>query len=133
MTMLRGIAEEIEQRNKLFEANFKTGNMEALADAYTEDATVMPPDAAPIRGRAAIQQFWQSVRDSGVQAVSLNTVSVDAEANMAAEIGTADLAVQTPGGETSSVPVKYVVIWKRQPGQAWQLAVDIWNSRPAAS
>jgi ketosteroid isomerase-like protein len=28
------------------------------------------------------------------------------------------------------VPLKYVVIWKRQGGGHWMMAVDIWNSLP---
>ena len=48
---------------------------------------------------------------------------------MAAEIGTADLTVQA-GGQASTVGVKYVVVWKRRAGGPWELAIDIWNSRP---
>jgi len=52
-----------------------------------------------------------------------------AAGDMAAEIGTADLTVQTDG-QASTVGVKYVVVWKRRAGGPWELAIDIWNSRP---
>ena len=121
--------EDIELRNRAFEAAFNSGDMAALATAYAEDATVLPPDSDPVRGRQAIQQFWQGARDSGIQFVALHTVQVDAEGDTVAEIGTADLTVQA-GGQSSTVGVKYVVIWTRRAGGPWELAIDIWNSRP---
>ena len=123
------VREDIDQRNRAFEAAFNSGDMAALAAAYAEDATVMPPDSEPVRGRQAIQQFWQGARDSGIQTIALHTVQVDAEGDMAAEIGTADLTVQA-GGQASTVGVKYVVVWKRRGSGPWELAIDIWNSRP---
>jgi ketosteroid isomerase-like protein len=83
MTMVGGVAHQIEQRNKLFEADFNGGNFAALATAYTEHATVMPPDAEPVHGRPAIQQFWQTVKNSGVESIALHTTSVDAHGDMA--------------------------------------------------
>jgi uncharacterized protein (TIGR02246 family) len=123
------VREDIEQRNRAFEAAFNSGDMAALAGAYAEDATVLPPDSEPVRGRHAIQQFWQGARDAGIQTVALHTVQVDAEGDVAAEIGTADLTVQA-AGQASTVGVKYVVVWKRRAGGPWELAIDIWNSRP---
>jgi ketosteroid isomerase-like protein len=37
---------------------FARGDAAALAGMYTEDASLLPPGAEMIRGRAAIQAFW---------------------------------------------------------------------------
>jgi ketosteroid isomerase-like protein len=60
--------------------------------------------------------------------VALSTQQVDVSGNLAAEVGTAELTVTGPGSQSSRVPVKYVVVWKRQDGGPWLMAVDIWNS-----
>ena len=133
MTLTTSALEAIQERDRAFEASFNAGRIEEVAAAYTEDATVLPPDSEPIRGRAAIQQFWQNVRSSGIQAVALHTLSVEAHGNVAAEIGNADLTARNADGQTNSIPAKYVVVWKRQAGHHWQLAIDIWNSRPAGA
>ena len=129
--MTETVRQEIEGQVRAFEAAFNSGDFAAHAALYTQDATLMPPDSAVITGRAGIQQFWQSVRDSGVERVALATQQVDAAGDMAAEVGTAELTVMGTGGQSSVVPLKYVVVWKRQGGGPWQLAIDIWNSQPA--
>ena len=128
--MTDGVRQEIEGRVRVFETTYNQGDLAAHAALYTEDATLMPPDSAVITGRAGIQQFWQSVRDSGVGRVALSTQQVDASGDMAAEVGTAELTVRSPDGQSSIVPLKYVVVWKRQGGGPWMMAVDIWNSLP---
>ena len=129
--MAEEVRQEIEQRVREFEASFNRGDMVALAALYAEDATLLPPDSGAITGRQGIEQFWRTVRDSGVVRVALHTQQVEASGDLAAEVATADLSAASGTGQTSTIPVKYVVVWKRQAGGPWQLAVDIWNSRPA--
>ncbi len=129
--MAEAVRQEIERRVREFEAAFNRGDMAALAALYTEDATLLPPDSDAISGRQGIERFWQGVRDSGVTQIALHPQQVEASGDMAAEVATADLTAESGTGQTSTIPVKYVVVWKRQAGGPWQLAVDIWNSRPA--
>ncbi len=129
--MAEGVRREVEQRVRAFEAAFNRGDMAALADLYTEDGTLLPLDSKAITGREEIQQFWQGVRDSGITQVALHPQRVEASGDLATEVATADLTAQAGDGRTSTIPVKYVVVWRRQAGGPWQLAVDIWNSRPA--
>jgi len=128
--MTQGVRQEIENRVRVFETTYNQGDLAAHAALYTEDATLMPPDSVVITGRAGIQQFWQRVRDSGVGRVALSTQQVETSGDMAAEVGTAELTVTGQGGQSSVVPLKYVVVWKRQGGDPWMMAVDIWNSQP---
>ncbi len=129
--MADSVRHEIERQVREFEGAFNRGDLAALAALYTEDATLLPPDSGTITGRAEIQRFWQGVRDSGARQAALRTQHVEGNGDMAAEVGAADLTVEAEGGQSSTVPVKYVVVWKRQAGGRWQLAVDIWNSRPS--
>jgi uncharacterized protein (TIGR02246 family) len=122
------VRQTIESANRQFEAAFNRGDTVALAALYTEDATVLPPGAPSVHGREAIQQFWQSVRDAGVRTATLATQDVQASGDYAHEIGAATLQIQPEGGAASTEQVKYVVVWKRQPGGTWQLHVDIWNA-----
>ena len=129
--MAEGVRQEIEQRVREFEAAFNRGDTAALAALYAEDATLLPPDSDAITGRHGIERFWRGVRDSGVTRIAMHPQQVEASGDMAAEVSTADLTAGSGDGQTSTVPVKYVVVWRRHAGGPWQLAVDIWNSRPA--
>ncbi len=128
MAATRTVREEIERLDREFEAAYNRGDAAAVAAGYAEDATVMPPGSAMVRGRPAIEQFWRGVREMGVQEVALTTEEVDSRDDLAYEIGSATLKIRPPQGETVTDTVKYLVVWKRQSGGPWQLLVDIWNS-----
>jgi len=126
------VRREIEARNREFMAAFNQGDAAGVAAAYTEDAQILPPVAPAMTGRQAIQQFWQSVMGMGVRQVELRTEHAEAAGDLAYEVGSATLIIQPEGGAAATDTVKYVVVWKRQVGGPWQLAVDIWNGNTSA-
>ena len=118
----------IEANSKQFIEAFNKGDAAAVANLYTMDARVMPPNNEMVEGRANIQKFWQGAIIAGVKMVSLETVNVETQGNIAVEIGR--YTTSGPGATTDKG--KYVVMWKRE-GQSWKLAIDIFNtSLPAA-
>ena len=92
----------------------------------------MPPDSDIITGRPGIQQFWQGAKEMGIQEAVLEPLEVQAEGDLAYEVGYARLTIQTEGSAATTTSVKYLVVWKRQASGAWQIAVDIWNNIAAA-
>ena len=121
--------QEIEQQNRVFGEAYHRGDMAAVAALYTEDATVFPPDSPAVRGRTAIEQFFQAARAQlGIEDIALQSETVEASGELAYEVGTATLTLQPTGDVAPAVTARYVVVWKRHGGGPWQLAVDIWNS-----
>ncbi len=125
--------DEIDRANAQFMGAFGRGDMAALAGLYTEDATLMPPNASMMKGRGAIEQFWAGARQMGVEQATLKTLELrEATADTAIEIGRYSLRIKPAGGGEAADDGKYVVVWERHDG-AWKLGVDIWNSDlPAA-
>jgi len=116
----------IEEAVVKWVAAFNAGDGAAVADLYTADAALFPPGGARVDGRAAIQEFWQGAIDSGMKADELRPVEVNANGDLAGEIGVFTLSVPGENGATK-VDGKYIVIWKRS-GHTWQLHRDIWNT-----
>ena len=114
----------IEAANSQFVAAFAKGDVAKIASMYTADAQAFPPNSDVVRGRAAIQKFWQGVVDAGIKSATLTTLEVEARGDWAHEVGTYTMSVE--GGKQADHG-KYLVIWKREQGQ-WQLHRDIWNS-----
>ena len=117
----------IESASKTFAETLSKGDAAKIADMYAEGARVLPPNGSAIQQRQKIQEFWQGFISSGAK-LSLSTSDVEAQGNVAIEVGTWEMTSPDNKRETG----KFVVIWRRQKNN-WKLAVDIWNSDTPAS
>ena len=116
----------IEAKTKQFIEAFNKGDAAAVANMYTADARLLPPNGEMVEGRENIQKFWQGAISAGLKMVTLETVHVESQGNIAVEVGRYTSTI-TRAGATTTDKGKYVVQWKRE-GQNWKLAVDIFNS-----
>lgn len=119
--------EAIEQASSRWEEIYNSGDATALAGLYTEDAIALPPNTPMVRGRGQIEELWRGFM-SVFRDVSLETIEVEVTGDLAYEVGRYTGTLAQEGVEPASETGKYVVVWKRQTGGTWQLAVDIWNS-----
>jgi uncharacterized protein (TIGR02246 family) len=124
------IRQAIEAANENFLALFGKGDAAGIANLYTGDGEILPPNSAALSGRPAIQAFWQGALNMGLKSATLNTVELSSAGDEVIEIGQYTLAVE--GGQQVDAG-KYLVVWKQEASQ-WKLYRDIWNtSQPAAS
>lgn len=124
MTLPIDIRAAIATTNNLFMARFKSGDAAGMADLYTQDGQVLPPNRDFITGHQAIQAFWQSLMDMGIKAAQLEIVEVDSYNDTAIEVSKFTLLDEQ---EEVLNKGKYIVIWKREHGR-WKLYRDIFNS-----
>ena len=104
-----------------------------IAELYSEDGAVMPPNAPIGQGRAAIQQTWASMmRMPGFGLTFVpEQIVVSSSGDMALDRGTYSLTI-APEGTTQTDTGKYVVVWRKISGE-WKVAADIFNSDLPAS
>jgi uncharacterized protein (TIGR02246 family) len=117
----------IDQGNRNWAIAFNKGDAAAIAQLYTEQATILPPGAAMAKGRAAIEKFWRGAIESGIKNAALQTLSLELHGRIAREIGRYSLDVPDADKKFLRVEGKYVVLWKKI-GNAWMLDTDIWNA-----
>ena len=122
------VSAEIGLANDQTRAAFAAHDAAALANRYTPDAQLLPPNNAFVTGQEAIQAYWQGVIDDGVVGVSLTVEEAIGTDDMAIEVGRYELS------DADGSPIdegKYIVWWQRT-AAGWRLHRDIWNSsRPA--
>ena len=122
------LRELIRQNNARFQEAVSRQDAAALAALYTGDAQVMPSNSAPIVGPAEIQAFWASVMQSGVKSARLETLDVEAGADLAVETGRYQLVIQPPGAAPVTDEGKYLVAWRRQGDGRWKMQRDMFSS-----
>ena len=115
-----GAADEIRQK-WMAAANAK--DAAAIAALYVEDAMVMPPNAEPVKGRAAIQTFWKGMVDSLASKVTLARVSGWQGGDTGYEAGTFSAKMGTMDDKG-----KYLITFKKGADGKWLIANDIFNS-----
>jgi uncharacterized protein (TIGR02246 family) len=118
------VREDIATAVGSFMAAVKRGDAAGLAALYTESGQVLPPNADFVKGKGAIQVFWQAVMDMGIKEAKIEIVEVEGHGDTAIEVST--FTLHGEGGQVLDRG-KYIVIWKREGGQ-WKLHRDIFNS-----
>ena len=106
----------------------KSKDSAAIAQLYTEDGAVMPPNATISKGRTAIQQTWASMMSTPGFELTFapEQIILSGSGDMALDRGTYRLAF-APSGKAQTDTGKYVVVWRKVGGE-WKAAADIFNS-----
>ena len=124
MTILDDVKTSVHTANERFAAAFRSGKAAGIAELYTEDGQLLPPNAEIVKGTGRIRAFWQGAINRGFKEARLETIEVEAHGQTALEVGQYFLLME--GGEVADQG-KYIVIWKNVAGK-WKLHRDIWNS-----
>jgi uncharacterized protein (TIGR02246 family) len=117
----------IDRGNVAYLAGLKSGDADAMAALYTDDAIQLPEKDAPLRGKAAIRagyaETFASVRFTGG---SIVTSDLTRDGNVAVEVGAYvfDLLVK---GKPVTIKGRYLTIW-RNVGGTWKIMADSGNS-----
>jgi len=104
-------------------AAFNAKDVDALAELYTSDARVAPPNSEAEIGRDTVRAEFGAMIDAGLS-IQLATVEAAVSGDIGYRYGT--YALQA-GDETADVG-KYVETWRRGDDGQWRISNDIWNS-----
>jgi ketosteroid isomerase-like protein len=105
-------------------------DVEKLGAFYTDDTTLMPPNAAIISGRDQAKKFFTAMMTP--DDFSLNwkpaKIEIARSGDIAYSIGTYHLMFTAADGNMIMDDGKYASVWKKQADGSWKMAVDIFNS-----
>lgn len=121
------VRDSIEAAIRTLVESLNGGDAAGVAAHYTDDAALLPPNAARIDGRKGIQVVWQGLIDANVRDVAMTTQEVDVFGEVANEVGTITATAPDKDGGRAQLFGKYVAVWKRGAEGRWQLHRDIWN------
>jgi ketosteroid isomerase-like protein len=105
-----------------------TRHLDDLMDLYTSDALVLRSNYPPIRGSAAIREFFFGALDAGLGEVEVEPLRVDVVGDFAYEAGRCKALTPSSTGKRREERGKYLWVFTRQPNSEWKLAADCWSS-----
>lgn len=115
---------EIEGINRQLEDAFNRKDMLAVARYYADDARLVGPRGQEVRGRAAIDAYWQNVRNP--KSWRLEAFDIGGSRDEAYQFGRSTLVQEGTAGDRTSV-ADFVVIWKRGPDGQLRIALDFYH------
>jgi uncharacterized protein (TIGR02246 family) len=101
-----------------------------IVSYYSEDAIVLPPNAAALTNKEAIRETWTELVASPDLKISWNTtrVEVSKSGDMAYASGTYELTTNDKSGKPVKDSGKYLEVWEKQKDGTWKCGADMWNS-----
>jgi ketosteroid isomerase-like protein len=110
-------------------------DLERTVAHYSEDAIVLPPNAASATTKQDIRNVWKDLLASPGLVISWKPKKVELanSGDMAWVSGTYHLIMNDANGKQINDRGKYLEVWKKQGDGNWKCGADIWNSDLAAS
>jgi ketosteroid isomerase-like protein len=135
---------ELEGFTRAFEELFNDGDPASMTSYYTEDAQLMAEGMKPIRGHAAIDDFWRVAISRSTAARARRTIRLHESSSsgdlgyalctvtVEIPVGVAGAGVAGAGATTgASISVWDATIWHRDQNGQWRIAVDISTPLPS--
>jgi ketosteroid isomerase-like protein len=105
-----------------------TKHLDDLIELYTTDAIVLRSNCPPIRGAAAVREFFFGALDAGLGEVEVEPLRVEVVGDLAYEAGRCKALIPSATGKRREERGKYLWVCARQSNGEWKLAADCWSS-----
>jgi uncharacterized protein (TIGR02246 family) len=121
----------INQRENEFLVAHEFNDGARLAEFYTDDALLIPPDEPIVRGKKAIAEWYENEfkKAPPIENPKVTLEDIEIRGDLAFLRGNFILKFE---GESAGKPIiqnlRFVSIWQRQPDDTWKFCCDIWNT-----
>ena len=105
-----------------------TKHLDDLLDLYVPDPLVLRSNCPPIRGFAAVREFFFGALDAGLGEVEVEPLRVEVVGDLAYEAGRCKALTPGATGKRREERGKYLWVFARQSNGEWKLAADCWSS-----
>ena len=105
------------------------GDAAGVAAIYLPDAHLLPPDAAPVEGREAIQQFIAGFLGAYHVTIAVSADEIEGRGDLAYARGhyTMEGTPKAAGTPPLREEGKFLEVLRRQPDGTWRYAADMWS------
>jgi ketosteroid isomerase-like protein len=114
----------LEGMSRKFEDALRAADVQAVAAMYAEDAVVMPPNHAPVQGRADIAALFKGYTDAGFS-LKITPAGSWTDGALAVRSGSYILLDKD---QKEADHGKWLEVWKQGADGHWLMVRDMWNS-----
>ena len=112
---------------KAFSRSYMAADYEALANAYTTDAKILPPGAGIIAGRESIKKRWTIPATVKILLHEIHPEEITVVGDIAYDVGHYNGKTKRADGSEVEWKGKYLIVWKKI-GDDWKIYADAWNT-----
>ncbi len=105
-----------------------TRQLEELVELYASDAIIMRSNHPPVRGAAAVREFFFGALEAGLGEVEIDPLRVDVGGDLAHEVGRYSALIPGTVGKRREERGKYLWVFAKQSSGEWKLVSDCWSS-----
>ena len=122
------LEQQIKETDAQFVEDFNRGNLDALKTIHEDDAMLLAPDSpATVGGSETVVKGYVEMWDAGWRNLSLSSVEIGSDGNLAYHVGKVETDVPTKEGSTKRVAGKFVDIYRRGEDGSWKVHLTIYN------
>lgn len=116
----------IKAASKLWVETYNKNDWAALADLFTPDAIMMPPNGPSVQGRDAIEA-WEREYETGFR-IAFQLLDIDGSGDVAYVSGKSCVFIPDESGVYGVDVGKFLEVRRRQSSGEWLIVADVFNS-----
>lgn len=104
-------------------------DLEGAVSYYSDDASMLPPNAPIATGKPAIRAVWATLLNPDVAVTwQVSKVEVARSGDLAYLVGVYQVTPKDPRSKMAADHGKLVEVWKKRADGSWKTVADIFNS-----
>ena len=117
----------IDRARTDFENALRAGDAAGAAAIYADDATLLAPAADVLHGRPAIERFWRTGVETGIERVELVVLELRRRGEIAFEVGSYALHVAPESGRPVVDRGRYLIVHRIEADGRWRRAAEMFS------
>ena len=94
----------------------------AWVNEYTEDAVLLEPEAAPVKGRAALLEMARTMKP--MASGNISSDHIEGSGNLAYSYGIANWVSGRGTDATTTTRVRQILVWRKEGDGVWRIALE---------
>jgi uncharacterized protein (TIGR02246 family) len=120
-------AAAINVLNSKWDAAVNKGDTTQLVSLYTDNAVMMPPSSEILSDRGAIKNYWDVLREVGIDVYAINTVDLRVDGNTAYQTVLWEATRNAADGNVIQFNGNMSNVLERQKDGTWKIKLQSWN------